>query len=107
MGFKIISRTEKAASPENCPERTIDSSPRFQLRDKFQNRQSPVGAAEIKYLFQSSLWDSTNPIHNPAVKTAGYCRSSLRDIYYRVRREIQTVEILEFWHGARRDPVLS
>jgi toxin ParE1/3/4 len=27
-------------------------------------------------------------------------------IYYRVRQETQTVEILDFWHGARQEPIL-
>jgi len=61
------------------PAGTIENSPQFQLREQMVKNQSPAGAAGICKNFLSSLRDLTTLLQLPAVKTAGYYRSSLRD----------------------------
>ena len=62
----------------------------------------------MKLLDRTALLADFPELGQPYLKRPGVRRLSFKPyaIYYRVRYETQTVEVLRFWHGARRDPVL-
>jgi plasmid stabilization system protein ParE len=96
MGFKII------FSPESLEH--LGEIVRYIAQDK------PDAALRfgMKMLDRAALLAEFPELGQPYAKRPGVRRLLVKPyfIYYRVRYEIHAVEILEFWHGARRDPVL-
>jgi len=62
----------------------------------------------MKMLDRAALLADFPELGQPYSKRPGVRRLSVKPyaIYYRVHSETRTVEVLRFWHSARREPVL-
>lgn len=96
MGFKII------FSPESLEH--LGEIVRYISKD------NPDAALRfgMKMLDRAALLADFPELGRPYSKRPGVRRLVVKPyvIYYRVRYEIRTVEVLRFWHSARRDPVI-
>jgi toxin ParE1/3/4 len=96
MGFKII------FSPESLEH--LGEIVRYISKD------NPDAALRfgMKMLDRAALLADFPELGQPYSKRPGVRRLSVKPyiIFYRVRYESRTVQILRFWHGARREPVL-
>jgi toxin ParE1/3/4 len=96
MGFKII------FSPESLEH--LGDIVRYIAHDN-PNAALNFG---MKMLDRAALLADFPELGRPYSKRPGVRRLSVKPyaIYYRVRYETRTVEVLRFWHSARREPVL-
>lgn len=96
MGFKII------FSPESLEH--LGEIAQYIAKD------NPDAALHfgMKMLDRAALLADFPELGQPYSKRPGVRRLSVRPyaIYYRVRFETRTIEVLRFWHGARREPNL-
>jgi len=96
MGFKII------FSPESLEH--LGEIVRYIAKD------NPDAALRfgMKMLDRAALLADFPELGLPYAKRAGVRRLLIKPyfIYYRVRYETGTIEVLEFWHSARRNPAL-
>ena len=96
MGFKIIFSPESLEHLGEIVRHIAQANPDAALR------------FGMKLLDHAALLADFPELGRPYAKRPGARRLSVKPyvIYYRVRSEIRVIEILEFWHGSRRDPVL-
>jgi toxin ParE1/3/4 len=96
MGFKII------FSPESLEH--LGEIVRYISKD------DPDAALRfgMKMLDRAALLADFPELGQPYAKRPGVRRLIVKPyiIFYRVRYETRTVEVLRFWHGARREPAL-
>jgi toxin ParE1/3/4 len=96
MGFKVI------FSPESLEH--LGEIVRYIAQD------NPDAALRfgMKMLDRAALLADFPELGQSYSKRPGVRRLSVKPyaIYYRVRHETRAVEILRFWHSARREPVL-
>jgi plasmid stabilization system protein ParE len=94
MGFKIIFSPELLEHLGEIVRYIAQDNPDAALR------------FGMKMLDRAALLADFPELGQPYPKRPGVRRLSPYTIYYRVRRETKTVEVLRFWHSARREPVL-
>lgn len=96
MGFKIIFSPESLEHLGEIVRRIAQDNPDAALH------------FGMRLLDHAALLMNFPELGRPYAKRSGIRRLSVKPyvIYYRICSETRAVEILEFWHGARRDPVL-
>jgi toxin ParE1/3/4 len=96
MGFKIIFSPESLEHLGEIVQYIAQDNPEAALRFGMKMLDRAVLLADFPELGQSYS------------KRSGVRRLMVKPyiIFYRVRYKTKTVEVLRFWHGARRQPAL-
>jgi toxin ParE1/3/4 len=96
MGFKIIFSPESLQHLEEI------------VRYISQNNPDAALHFGMKMLDRAALLADFPELGQPYPKRPGVRRLVVKPyiIFYRVRHEMRAVEVLRFWHSARREPVL-
>jgi toxin ParE1/3/4 len=94
MGFKIIFSPESLEHLGEIVQYIANDNPDAALR------------FGMKMLDRAALLADFPELGQAYSKRPGIRRLSVRPyaIYYRVRYEMRTIEVLRFWHSARREP---
>ncbi len=96
MGYKVIFAPQAIERLEEI------------VRYIAQDNPSIAKKFGLSLIDRTSLLSDFPELGQPYSKRSGVRRLIVKPyiIFYRVRYESQTFEVLRFWHGARRQPVL-